>query len=219
MSYAFEVTSEFSGGSNHDESAIVPGSNSLISRDDAAYFLESTFGIDLDEFQEDAIYSELPQLNILVDDRVTANHPHLDNTPGRDAIPHLHRPPPGRLHQAARQALDFSAITDVATLEQVMSALAPYTVRIWQTHGDLAFVLARDHNNFRMPRGIQQDFRMPAAHGGKKMRTPDWHQVVASTAEWTERKEAGEKNGDEFVPFRKSSEASPYLTPSETGNM
>lgn len=205
MSYAFEIKShDVEGGAHEGESAHAP-----ISRDEAEYFLESTYGVDLDEFQTNALFAQLPPLNIMVDDSVAASHPHLDNTPGRMAIDYMHMPDATAIARAARRAHDFAAVVRTDLLRE-SAVLSPYDLRIWQTHGDLAFVLATAYD-------IAKNNKV----GG--MVAPKWHHVVDSTETWVvdddedDDENSGsasvKKGGDVCVHLRGRSETSPYLTP------
>lgn len=168
-------------------------------REDVACYLRAA-GIDLDRLQQDALLSNLPQGTNICSDGLP---PNIDPTPRRGAGRLLVRPTVSELDAAIRSGDDLAVIAEKDRMEGVFHQLSDYHRQLWESHGDLALVWARDND--------------PTRTGGgghfHKLSEPRWLVFIDVTERWCDDRSLQEKIiEDGYVHHLGCNKASPYLT-------
>lgn len=185
----------------YNESNVVGGAANLITRDDAEYFLMSTYGINLDELEQKALLSRLPVGTCLVSQDMEINHPYINWEGTKDSAMYIYRPTDYKLASAAKTGHDIVAIVAKDQIKTAIELLADYAITMFESVGELALLWAKDND----PRKVR-------TFGGNKTHPPNWSLLVNSTDGW----DAEKIIEDGYVHLLGCNDTSPYLTQLET---
>lgn len=168
-------------------------------KSDAAYFMLTTFNIDLDQMEKQALLTNLPP-NIQLDGEMIP-HPYIDWSPGSRATTFVDF---DGLQRAISLANDIVTIVPKQVASEVISQLiSEYRdVEAWQT-ADIVLVWAKKSLGFLSKKNQHQIF---------DIEDENWEEFIDNTSEWDSEKIIE----DGYMQHLGCNYSSPYLTHLET---